>query len=145
MTRKHASNTSSIRIIQTGVTGLAQLGGTRLQPCRKPCTGFRRSTSFPFMKNSRRLVSMLAAATLLLSSPPLVTSAFAQTSAAAQDGPIYGAELQGFDYPYPVSWFKFHSQRQDLQMAYMDVAPDPETANGRTAVLLHGKNYCAAT
>lgn len=97
------------------------------------------------MKNSRRLVSMLAAATLLLSSPPLVTSAFAQTAATAQDGPIYGAELQGFDYPYPISWFKFHSQRQNLQMAYMDVAPDPATANGRTAVLLHGKNYCAAT
>jgi len=87
---------------------------------------------------------MLAAATLLLS-PPLFTSAFAQTAATAQDGPIYGTELQGFDYPYPISWFKFHSQRQDLQMAYMDVAPDPATANGRTAVLLHGKNYCAAT
>ena len=30
-----------------------------------------------------------------------------------------------------------------MHMAYMDVHPDK--ANGRTAVLLHGKNYCAAT
>jgi hypothetical protein len=28
-------------------------------------------------------------------------------------------------------------------MAYMDVKP--RTANGRTAVLLHGRNFCAAT
>jgi pimeloyl-ACP methyl ester carboxylesterase len=97
------------------------------------------------MKKSHYLVSMLAAATLLAISVLPITSAFAQTVAPAQDGPVYGAELQGFDYPYPVSYFKFHSQRQDLQMAYMDIAPDPKTANGRTAVLLHGKNYCAAT
>lgn len=97
------------------------------------------------MKKSHYFVSMLAAATLLATSALPITSAFAQTVIPAQDGPVYGAELQGFDYPYPVSWFKFRSQRQDLQMAYMDLAPDPKTANGRTAVLLHGKNYCAAT
>jgi pimeloyl-ACP methyl ester carboxylesterase len=33
-----------------------------------------------------------------------------------------------------------------LHMAYMDVAPGGQAApNGRTAVLLHGKNFCAAT
>src|SRR6201991_1993928 len=38
------------------------------------------------------------------------------------------------------------SQGESLHMAYMDVAPaDPAHANGRTAVLLHGKNFCAAT
>jgi hypothetical protein len=55
----------------------------------------------------------------------------------------YGPELQGFEYPYPVMQFEFSSQRQTLHMAYMDVHPD--SWNGRTAVLLHGKNYCAAT
>lgn len=58
----------------------------------------------------------------------------------AQDAPAYGPELQGFDYPYP---FSFSSQRQVVQMAYMDV--HPVHPNGRTAVLLHGKNFCAAT
>ncbi len=69
----------------------------------------------------------------------------AQAAAPAPDGPVYGAELEGYDYPYPVSYFRFRSQQQDLHMAYMDVQPAPGRANGRTAVLLHGKNYCAAT
>jgi pimeloyl-ACP methyl ester carboxylesterase len=55
----------------------------------------------------------------------------------------YGVELQGFQYPYPVKQFSFSSQRQMIHMAYMDVLP--ARPNGRTAVLLHGKNYCAAT
>jgi pimeloyl-ACP methyl ester carboxylesterase len=55
----------------------------------------------------------------------------------------YGPELEGFEYPAPVQRFRFESQRQPLQMAYLDVRP--EHANGRTAVLLHGKNFCAAT
>jgi pimeloyl-ACP methyl ester carboxylesterase len=57
--------------------------------------------------------------------------------------PAYGPELEGFDYPFPVQRFVFTSQRQSLQMAYLDVKPDHP--NGQTAVLLHGKNFCAAT
>jgi len=57
--------------------------------------------------------------------------------------PVYGPELEGFDYPFPVQHFIFTSQRQPLQMAYLDVKPD--RPNGQTAVLLHGKNFCAAT
>jgi pimeloyl-ACP methyl ester carboxylesterase len=64
-------------------------------------------------------------------------------SAAAADTPAYGSELQGFSYPYPVVQFDLTSQRQSLHMAYMDV--HPKNDNGRTAVLLHGKNFCAAT
>jgi pimeloyl-ACP methyl ester carboxylesterase len=55
----------------------------------------------------------------------------------------YGPELQGFDYPFPVAHYRFSSQGEQLDMAYMDVRP--ERPNGRTAVLLHGKNFCAAT
>ncbi|MET7141356.1 alpha/beta hydrolase [Xanthomonas sp. PPL139] len=66
-------------------------------------------------------------------------------SATATDAsPRYGAQLEGFAYPYPVHWYRFESQRQSLQMAYMDVAPTG-TPNGRTVVVLHGKNFCAAT
>src|SRR5437588_2219664 len=78
----------------------------------------------------------------------------AALSAAVVAGPLaaqqpadatsaYGPELEGFDYPFPVERFAFTSQRQPLQMAYLDVKPD--RPNGRTAVLLHGKNFCAAT
>jgi len=64
-------------------------------------------------------------------------------SAVADEGPAYGPELEGFDYPLPVQRFIFQSQRQQVQMAYLDA--QPERANGRTIVLLHGKNFCAAT
>src|SRR5438067_864143 len=57
--------------------------------------------------------------------------------------PAYGPELEGFDYPYPVQQFRFTSQGVPLHMAYMDVKP--AQPNGRTVVLLHGKNFCAAT
>jgi pimeloyl-ACP methyl ester carboxylesterase len=56
----------------------------------------------------------------------------------------YGPRLEGFDYPYPVKTYAFTSQQQPLEMAYLDVAPTGKP-NGRTAVLLHGKNFCAAT
>ena len=61
----------------------------------------------------------------------------------AGEAPAYGPELQGFDYPERVSHYQFKSQGNDLDMAYLDVAP--AKPNGRTAVLLHGKNFCAAT
>ncbi|MEA2936063.1 MAG: hypothetical protein QOD74_2709 [Variibacter sp.] len=68
----------------------------------------------------------------------------AASAAHAQQRPAYGPELQGFDYPYPVQSFSVASQRQTLQMAFMDVAP-AGAPNGRTVVLLHGKNFCGAT
>ncbi|MEK1905743.1 MAG: alpha/beta hydrolase [Pseudomonas sp.] len=58
--------------------------------------------------------------------------------------PSYGERLEGFDYPYPQQHFEFQSQGQTLSMAYMDV-PAQGKANGQTAVLLHGKNFCGAT
>ncbi len=63
--------------------------------------------------------------------------------AAAQDTLEYGAMLEGFDYPFAVERYEFSSQGENVQMAYLDVAP--EAANGQTIVLLHGKNFCAAT
>ena len=51
--------------------------------------------------------------------------------------------LADFAYPYPVATYQFRAQGHDLSMAYMDVAP--AKPNGRTAVLLHGKNFCGAT
>jgi pimeloyl-ACP methyl ester carboxylesterase len=68
---------------------------------------------------------------------------FLPAPAAEEPAPAYGAELEGFDYPYPVQRFGFTSQGVKLQMAYMDVKP--AKPNGRTVVLMHGKNFCGAT
>lgn len=57
---------------------------------------------------------------------------------------VYGERLEGFDYDFPVKTFSFDSQRQALEMAYLDVAPSGKP-KGRTLVLLHGKNFCAGT
>jgi pimeloyl-ACP methyl ester carboxylesterase len=63
---------------------------------------------------------------------------------AAEQTPKYGIQLQGFTYPYPLHYFSFQSQGESLTMGYMDVAPQG-VANGTTVVLMHGKNFCAAT
>lgn len=39
------------------------------------------------------------------------------------DPVAYGPDLQGYDYPFPLSTFAFTSQRQPLTMAYLDVKP----------------------
>ncbi|WP_165491620.1 alpha/beta fold hydrolase [Stutzerimonas kirkiae] len=63
---------------------------------------------------------------------------------AAQTAQAYGPQLEGFAYPHPLQRFEFSSQQQPLGMGYMDVSPEGD-GNGRTVVLLHGKNFCAAT
>lgn len=78
----------------------------------------------------------------LLALTLLVTGA-SPAEQSTSEGPAYGPELQGFSYPFPVQTYDFQSQRQPLHMAYMDVKPDHP--NGHTAVLLHGKLFCAAT
>jgi pimeloyl-ACP methyl ester carboxylesterase len=73
----------------------------------------------------------------------LAVSASAYAANGDALAPAYGPELEGFDYPYPVQQYRFASQGEARHMAYMDVKPTQP--NGRTAVLLHGKNYCGAT
>ena len=63
-------------------------------------------------------------------------------SAQAQEE-IYGGMLEGFDYPALVQKFAFKSQQLDMHMAYLDI--QSAKANGHVVVLLHGKNFCAAT
>lgn len=74
----------------------------------------------------------------------LLSLCFLAMSVCSANAQTYGAMLEGFDYPYPRQHFAFQSQGQDLSMAYMDVAPSSQP-NGRTAVLMHGKNFCGAT
>ena len=51
----------------------------------------------------------------------------------------YGINLEGFPYPYPVNLLPLVNDGEQLRMAYMDVAP--AQPNGRTVVLLHGRNF----
>jgi pimeloyl-ACP methyl ester carboxylesterase len=72
---------------------------------------------------------------VLLAILPL-TSAFAVEPAPREP---YGIGLEGFAYPYSVSMLPLVNDGEQLRMAYMDI-PAP-TPNGRTAVLLHGRNF----
>lgn len=67
---------------------------------------------------------------------------FITVNIKAQEVKAYDAELSTYIYPYPVHFFSLVNQGQRLKMAYMDVKPSK--ANGRTVVLLHGKNFCGA-
>ena len=63
-------------------------------------------------------------------------------AAAASDEPV-GIALENWPYPYPVAYLDLTVQGQKLRQAYMDVAPTGK-ANGRTALLFHGRNFPAS-
>ncbi|WP_294267647.1 alpha/beta hydrolase [uncultured Chryseobacterium sp.] len=52
------------------------------------------------------------------------------------------AELTNYQYPFEVHFLQFTSQKNNLKMAYMDVRP--KASNGKTIMLLHGKNFSGA-
>src|SRR6478752_3622617 len=81
---------------------------------------------------NRILPAALAAA--LLASP--FTSAHAADTTPREP---YGIALEGFAYPYPVHLLPVTNDGEQLSMAYMDVPP--AQPNGRTVVLLHGRNF----
>lgn len=66
---------------------------------------------------------------------------FFSSALAESQAESFDAELSQFAYPHPVKTLEIPSQKQKLKMAYMDVPA--EKANGRTVVLLHGKNFGA--
>jgi pimeloyl-ACP methyl ester carboxylesterase len=51
-------------------------------------------------------------------------------------------QLENYEYPFPISYLNFESQGEKLKMAYMDVKP--ATPNGKSIMLLHGKNFNGA-
>lgn len=58
----------------------------------------------------------------------------------ADNPPPLGIALESYEYPFPVHFLDLVIQGQNLRMAYMDVSPSGPS-NGRTVVLLHGKNF----
>ncbi|ORY55909.1 Alpha/Beta hydrolase protein [Pseudomassariella vexata] len=69
-----------------------------------------------------------------------------QTRDSIDNSSALPEDLNGsnFTYPWPVKLYKFTSQLQELEMAFMDVAPEV-TPNGKTVALFHGKNFCGPT
>jgi pimeloyl-ACP methyl ester carboxylesterase len=65
-------------------------------------------------------------------------------SVSAQSLPVkpLGANLETVEYPFPVQFLRLTIQCEPLSMAFMDVKP--EKPNGKTVVLLHGKNFNGA-
>jgi pimeloyl-ACP methyl ester carboxylesterase len=84
----------------------------------------------------------LSATALLLGcatpQPPSALAAALPTYASAE--PL-GAAMEGWAYPYPVQMLQFELDGHLLRMAYMDV--QPAQPNGKTVVLLHGKNFAS--
>lgn len=96
-----------------------------------------------------KISSVLSVWTAILSFAAIVSA----QSSPDPIGTIYGghvpADIYGSDYPYPwpVKLFKFYNQRQKLTMAFMDVPAKTKKhhKNTKTAVLLHGGNFCGVT
>ncbi|WP_082671888.1 alpha/beta fold hydrolase [Chryseobacterium sp. JAH] len=65
----------------------------------------------------------------------------ASVSGFSQIKPL-DATLSNYQYPFEVYFKDLNSQKQNLKMAYMDVKP--QKLNGKTVMLLHGKNFNGA-
>jgi pimeloyl-ACP methyl ester carboxylesterase len=61
---------------------------------------------------------------------------------AQTERPVLDILLTNYEYPFAVHYLDLQSQNQELKMAYMDI--HPKAANGKTVVLLHGKNFNGA-
>lgn len=89
-----------------------------------------------------QLVKLLG---LCLSSLGHVPAAAAQNSYIKEHDIPEDLNGSNFTYPWPVKLYQFPTQHaQTLEMAFMDV-PVKGKPNGKTAVLLHGRNFCAPT
>lgn len=51
----------------------------------------------------------------------------------------FNLHAQNIHYPYPVKYITINIDEQNAKMAFMDVKPD--TANGKSVILFHGKNF----
>ena len=79
------------------------------------------------MKNTFLILALLLAGSL---------------SAQQNSLPTASLNLENIEYPFPVQYIRLQIQGEALRMAYMDVPA--EKPNGKTVVLLHGKNFNSA-
>ena len=62
------------------------------------------------------------------------------SSFSAQAVEPIGTGLEGLAYPHPVHTFDLVMEGEPVRLAYMDVPPSG-AANGRSVVLMHGRNF----
>src|SRR6267154_1423214 len=98
---------------------------------RRLCPGMT-NMKVGFHPMQRIFFHLISAALIALPSIP------AHAAEPVQREP-YGIGLEGFAYPYPVSMLPLVNDGEQVRIAYMDVAP--AQPNGRTVVLLHGRNF----
>lgn len=91
------------------------------------------------------LAVALGAATPLVASPAAAPVPAPTSPAPPKEAPLAAVdpEATSFPYPFPVQYFPLTVERQAVRIAFMDVPPSGH-ANGRTVVLLHGKNFSGA-
>lgn len=75
---------------------------------------------------------------------PLLVLLLAQLPVLAQTNSLEKRDLNlaNYAYPFPVQYLQFKEQGEQLRMAFMDV--QPAQPNGKTVMLLHGKNFNGA-
>lgn len=61
---------------------------------------------------------------------------------AQTERPVLDIMLTNYEYPYQVHYLNIKSQDEDLKMAFMDI--QSSKPNGKTIMLLHGKNFNGA-
>jgi pimeloyl-ACP methyl ester carboxylesterase len=94
------------------------------------------------MKNMK-LAAAIGFAVLM--SWPAAAQQPASRPSAVEAPPVeaVGAALEGYPYPWPVKYLPVTLAGESLRMAFMDVAPGGDS-NGRTVLLLHGRNFPAS-
>lgn len=104
-----------------------------------------------FGKTSRVLAAMIVLSCSSLAacqksvSPVEVEAKSVAPAPGASEFEALSPSLADYAYPHEVKRFTFDSQRQKLEMAYMDVAPVAGVEpSGKTVVLFHGKNFSGA-
>ena len=74
--------------------------------------------------------------------PPLIFLLSGGLPAQQNSIPSLGINLENVEYPFPVHYIRLQIQGEALKMAYMNIPA--EKPNGKTVLLLHGKNFNGA-
>jgi pimeloyl-ACP methyl ester carboxylesterase len=96
------------------------------------------------MMTPARALALYSTLTVAIAAPgfPAAQTQSANAARSSYTRPL-GIALETWDYPYPVHFLDLDLESRRERMAYMDVAPEGN-ANGRTVMLLHGKNFFGA-